>query len=132
MLSPPTTLEAPSDLLLSVTNRVRQTVRTQTRGDFHDLTFRAMSTPVRICFGQQLLPLAADFQRAAVEWIARFEARYSRFIADSIVGQINAAAGTGDWIEVDDETEELLHLCGQMHELTSGAFDAATLPLLRL
>ena len=132
MLTHPTILETPTHVLRSVTHRVRETVRTQTQGDYHDVTFRAMSTPVRICFAQQMLPLASDFQRAIVEWIAHFEARYSRFIPETIVGQINASAGNGEWMEVDEETDELLGLCAQMHELSGGAFDAATLPLLRL
>jgi thiamine biosynthesis lipoprotein len=75
--------------------------------------------------------LAADFGRAVVEWIAGFEARYSRFIPESIVGQINANAG-GDWMELDDEAAELLSLCDEMYALTGGVFDAASLPLLRL
>src|SRR5207248_38580 len=95
------------------------------------LTFRAMSTPVRICFSQDKLSPAADFQRAALRWISDFEARYSRFIPESVVGQINAGAG-GDWMEVDDETDQLLGLCDEMYKSTGGVFDAASLPLLSL
>jgi thiamine biosynthesis lipoprotein len=63
--------------------------------------------------------------------IAQFEARYSRFIPQSIIGQINAGAG-GHWMEVDAETDELFSLCDQMYAFTRGVFDAAALPLLRL
>ncbi|HZL36862.1 MAG TPA: FAD:protein FMN transferase [Tepidisphaeraceae bacterium] len=90
-----------------------------------------MSTPVRICFVHEQLALAMELQRAVVEWVACFEARYSRFIPQSIVGQINANAG-GDWLEVDAETDELLGLCEEMHAFTRGVFDAASLPLMRL
>ena len=124
-------IQPPKQIELSVTARVRDTMRTESQGNYHKLTFRAMSTPVRICFDQGKLLLAADFQRAVVQWIACFEARYSRFIPESIVGQINAGAG-GDWMEVDEETDELLSLCDQMYSLTGGVFDAASLPLLRL
>jgi thiamine biosynthesis lipoprotein len=75
--------------------------------------------------------VAQDFGRAAIDWIARFEARYSRFLPDSIVGQINARGG-GDWVELDEDADRLLSLCGQMHGLTRGVFDAAALPLLRI
>jgi thiamine biosynthesis lipoprotein len=90
-----------------------------------------MNTPVRIGFRVEKAILAADFQRRAVEWIAEFEARYSRFIPESVVGQINAGAG-GDWMDVDSGADELFSLCERMHLLTHGVFDAAALPLLRL
>jgi thiamine biosynthesis lipoprotein len=115
----------------AVMARVRETMRTESAGHYHQLTFRAMTTPVRVCFSQESFHLAADFERALVQWISCFEARYSRFIPESIVGQINAGAG-GDWMEVDEETGELLALCDEMHGMTDGAFDAAALPLLRL
>src|SRR6185437_6205822 len=124
-------IHPPGNLVTSVLARVRETMRTESRQDFHQLTCRAMSTPIRICIRQEKAVLAADFQREVLEWIAGFEARYSRFIPESIIGQINAGAG-GDWVEVDDETEELFSLCDQMNVFTRGVFDAAALPLLRL
>ena len=90
-----------------------------------------MRTPVRVCFREEKAVLAADFQRAVLEWIAEFEARYSRFIPESIIGQINAGAG-GDWMDVDGETDDLFSLCDQMYQFTRGVFDAAALPLMRL
>ena len=66
--------------------------------------------------------LAQEFQRAAIDWIARFEARYSRFLPESIVGQINAQSG-GDWLELDEDADRLLSLCAEMHRLTRGVFD---------
>jgi thiamine biosynthesis lipoprotein len=124
-------LETPQQIVESVTARVRETVRTESVGAYHQLTFVAMNTPVRLCFSQENHSFAADFQRVVVEWTSCFEARYSRFIPQSIVGQINAGAG-GDWMEVDDETDGLFSLCDQMFRLTGGVFDAAALPLLRL
>ena len=124
-------IETPRKIVESVTARVRQTVRTESVGVYHQLTFAAMNTPVRLCFSHLNPSAAADFQRAVIECISCFEARYSRFISQSIIGQINAGAG-GDWMEVDDETDEILSLCDQMYRLTGGVFDAAALPLLRL
>lgn len=119
------------NIIYSVLARVRATMRTESRDGFHQLTFRAMSTPVRICFREEKTVLAQDFQRAVLEWVAGFEARYSRFIPESIIGQINAGAG-GGWMEVDEESEQLFSLCDQMHAFTRGVFDAAALPLMRL
>jgi FAD:protein FMN transferase len=121
----------PQDIVCSVLARVRETMRAESRDDFHQLTFRAMSTPVRISFRTENEVLAAEFQRAVIDWIACFEARYSRFIPESIIGQINAAAG-GGWMDVDAETEEIFSLCDEMHAFTSGVFDPAALPLTRL
>jgi len=124
-------VEISRELIASVTDRVRGTVRSESRGLYHELTFRAMSTPVRICFLHEQPALAMELQHTIVEWISAFEARYSRFIPQSIVGQINANSG-GDWLEVDAETDELLGLCDQMHAFTRGVFDAASLPMMRL
>jgi thiamine biosynthesis lipoprotein len=108
-----------------------RTVRREVAGDFYQMTLQAMSTPVRLVFRASRELLANDFQRAALEWLARFEARYSRFQPDSIVSQINASAG-GDWIELDEEADAIFSLCSDMHWLTQQTFDAGVLPLLRL
>ncbi|HEX8914309.1 MAG TPA: FAD:protein FMN transferase [Humisphaera sp.] len=115
----------------SVAARIRETVRADSKGDYHALSFRAMSTPVRVAFSCPKPAVAGDYLRAAAEWVSAFEARYSRFIPESVVGQVNGAAGRGDWVEVDGEADRLLALCDEMHRLTGGAFDAASLPLLR-
>lgn len=114
-----------------VLERVRQTVRHNVAGEFREITCRAMSTAVRIVFRAGAAGIAEEFGRAAVRWIASFEARYSRFIPDSIVGRINSGAG-GDWLEIDEEAETIFSLCDRMYELSRGAFDAAALPLLRI
>jgi thiamine biosynthesis lipoprotein len=125
------TIQPPADAIGSVLARVRESVRVETRGDFYLLTLQAMSTPVRMNFRAGHPALAQDCRRAAIDWLATFEARYSRFIPQSIIGQINASAG-GDWIDVDDETEELFALCDKWYRDTDGVFDAAALPLLRV
>jgi len=120
-----------ASLVEAVMNRVRPSVQSQRWGEACQVTCHAMSTPVRLLFRTEHPLLAADFQSEAIEWIARFEARYSRFLSDSIVGQINTAAG-GDWVEFDAEAEHLFGMCDQMHALSHGIFDPASLPLLRL
>jgi thiamine biosynthesis lipoprotein len=74
---------------------------------------------------------AADFERACTAWVNRFEAKYSRFKADSLVSRINAAAGK-EWVEVDAEMEGLLNLCDTLHFMTQGVLDPTSLPLIKL
>jgi thiamine biosynthesis lipoprotein len=111
--------------------RVRGSARHHAWGERWELTCQAMSTSVRIVFYTPYPGLAGEFQDVALDWIARFEARYSRFRPESIVGQINAHAG-GEWIEYDEEAEQLFDVCDRMHALSGGIFDPATLPMLWL
>lgn len=115
----------------AVMDRVGPTVRHKVAGDYREITCRAMSTSVRIVFRAPAAAIAGEFGRQAVRWIATFEARYSRFIPESVIGRINTSAG-GDWVELDQEAEEIFALCDQMHAISHGAFDAGSLPLLRL
>jgi thiamine biosynthesis lipoprotein len=124
-------IQPPPSVISLVSSRVRASMQVEVRGDAHRIQCRAMSTPVNIAFVTASATIARNLQRAAIDWIARFEARYSRFIPESIVDQINANAG-GDWLELDEDTDRLLSLCAQMHTLTRGVFDAAVLPFLRI
>ena len=112
-----------SSLISFVLDRVRDSMQVEARGDFHRLRCKAMSTPVNIVFAAAST-VAEEFQKAVIDWIARFEARYSRFLSESIVGQINSRS-SGDWIEVDDDADRLLSLCAEMHRLSNGVFDPA-------
>jgi thiamine biosynthesis lipoprotein len=66
-----------------------------------------------------------------IEWVADFEARYSRFLPTSLISRINAEAGKG-WVEIDPATEQLFALCHEMHFFTRGIFDPTALPLVQL
>lgn len=111
--------------------RVTESARVAVEGNLHKLTFQAMNTECRV----QVLGASAEqtreYLREVVLWVAGFEARYSRFLPDSLVGRINAAAGR-DWVEVDAETERLFALCHELAFFTRGAFDPTALPLIRL
>ena len=74
---------------------------------------------------------AAAFERETVAWVAAFEQKYSRFLPDSLVSRINAAAGR-DWVAIDREMEEFLDICGSLHQLSRGVLDVTALPLMRL
>jgi thiamine biosynthesis lipoprotein len=66
-----------------------------------------------------------------LRWISWFEAQYSRFIPDSLISRINAAAGL-HWVDVDPETDALFGLCQEMVFFTRGVFDPTSMPLMRL
>ncbi len=111
--------------------RVAQSAQTTVDNGVHKLEFRAMSTQCQIKLHGVSASVARDFQRDAVEWVGQFEARYSRFIPDSLIGKINAAAGE-HWVETDSETDRLLNLCQELFFFTRGSFDPTALPLMKL
>ncbi|MBL9137868.1 MAG: FAD:protein FMN transferase [Verrucomicrobiales bacterium] len=96
-----------------------------------ELTFHAMGTSCRVSLVEPDRRTANAYLDAVLNWVADFEAKYSRFLETSLIARINAAAG-GEWVDIDEQTSGLLDLCGQLHFLSRGAFDATALPLLRL
>ncbi len=74
---------------------------------------------------------AAAFERAATRWVQAFEAKYSRFRADSLLCRINEAAGRA-WVAVDAEMEQMFLLCDSLFGMTHGVMDPTALPLIRL
>ncbi|HZQ45631.1 MAG TPA: FAD:protein FMN transferase [Verrucomicrobiae bacterium] len=115
----------------TVYSRVRHSSRCQAAAGYYQLSFQAMSTHCRVNFLCGDATLARSFQEEVLNWIAWFEAQYSRFIPDSLIGRINAAAGL-HWVEVDPETDALFNLCQEMVFFTRGVFDPTSLPLMRL
>lgn len=101
-------------------------------GPVRKLSFPALGTSCDI----QYAPPADEsralaFEQATVAWVTAFEAKYSRFRPDSLISQINAAAGKS-WVDVDPEMEAMLKLCDTLHFMTQGVLDPTTLPLIRL
>ena len=111
--------------------RVTQSAQTTVEKGLHKVEFQAMNTLCRVHFHGVTGDAARDFQREVVTWTAQFEARYSRFIPDSLIGRINAAAGE-HWTEVDPDTERILTLCQELFFFTRRAFDPTSLPLIKL
>ena len=111
--------------------RVAQSAQATVVNGLHQLEFRAMSTACKVNFHGVAASVARDFQREVVAWVGQFEARYSRFIPDSLIGKINAAAGE-HWVETDPDTDRLFALCHELFFFTRGSFDATALPLLKL
>lgn len=115
----------------AVRARIVESARETWRDGANELTFQALGTRCRVCFGAANQPSARQFTFTLIDWLARFEAKYSRFLPTSLISRINATAG-GEAVSLDEETEGLFALCDQIHFLTRGAFDPATLPLIQL
>ena len=114
-----------------VLDRIKQSASMTSDGPLHRLTFRAMSTECRVHVHGVTAALARAFQTEALHWVAAFEAKYSRFLPDSLISRINAAAGE-NWVEVDPDAERIFNLCQELFFFTQGAFDPTALPLIQL
>lgn len=95
------------------------------------LAFKAMGTNCSVKFRLEDELTSLEFARTALDWVSRFEARYSRFRPDSVITAINREAGAS-WVAVDEETEAMLDLAELAYHQSDGAVDATMLPLLRV
>lgn len=114
----------------NVHERIRATAKVSARPGGHDLTFQAMATHCRVSFAANSAT-ASKFATAVLNWMADFEAKYSRFLPDSLISRINRNAGI-DWVEIDPETQQIFALCDQAHFIARGVFDPTALPLIQL
>ena len=99
-------------------------------GRLHRFNFHAMGTPCSLQFGGADEKAARDYEQTALQWVQRFESRYTRFRPDSLVGRINRSAG--EWVEVDAEMDRMLDMCGMVHFMTQGIVDVTAGPLAKL
>lgn len=96
-----------------------------------------VSFPAMGCGGDlQLAGLPAEEARSlaelAIAEVHRIEQKYSRYRSDSIVSRINAEAGSGEFIAIDDETAHLLAYADKLWELSDGLFDITSGVLRRV
>lgn len=61
--------------------------------------------------------------KSVVKMLDELENRYSRYIDNSLVSQINKRSGTGIHTPIDAETRGLLDFCDQLHRESGGLFD---------
>jgi thiamine biosynthesis lipoprotein len=94
--------------------------------------FHAMGTACRLRLCGCSEPEAQSAAQRAIDEVRRIETKYSRYREDSIVSRINAAAGNGREIAVDDETADLLDFAAQLHAASKGLFDITTGVLRRV
>jgi thiamine biosynthesis lipoprotein len=95
---------------------------------FWHLEFRALGSECKLFFKADGKNQALDYRRSAFDWLVSFEARFSRFLPDSLISMINANAGQ-IWTDIDHETETMLSICDHVNFTSQGAFDATSLPL---
>lgn len=85
--------------------------------------FSAMGSPCELLLCAADRAEAERDAEAAIEEVRRIEQKYSRYCDDSIVGIINAQAGSGSWIQCDAETEWLLDFAATLYARSNGLFD---------
>src|SRR6476659_3731957 len=99
--------------------------------DFYEVLFHALGSKCQLLFFAPDRAAAEAYCEAAFDWLSAYEARYSRFLPDSLLSHINGQAGIG-WVGIDAQGERLLDLCDHCHFFTEGAFDPTSLPLTLL
>jgi thiamine biosynthesis lipoprotein len=93
--------------------------------------FKAMGSVCEVRIESADEAQAQRAAHAAEAEVRRLEAKFSRYRDDSLTSRINAAAGDGRSVEVDDETAGLLDYAATVHQLSGGLFDLTTGALRR-
>lgn len=91
--------------------------------DTYTFSFVAMAGTCEVRLAAEDEATASAIAQQAIGEVRRIERKYSRYRADSIISQINAAAGSGRKIECDDETTWLLDYADRLHRTSGGLFD---------
>jgi len=88
------------------------------------LAFQAMGSACKVRIAGWAAADAEATAAQAVAEVRRIEAKYSRYQPGSIVSRINAQAGSGRPVALDDaETLDLLRFADQLHQASQGLFD---------
>lgn len=87
------------------------------------IEFAAMASPCQVMLCARSEAEAHALAQPAIDEVRRIERTYSRYRADSVVGRINAGAGSGEWVALDAEAAGLLDYAAQLHALSGGLFD---------
>lgn len=92
-----------------------------TQGGFEVAHFRAMANPCVIFIEHKDSIVARSIMKKVAEEAWRIEKKYSRYLATSIISQINTAEGQS--IHIDEETYHLLTLADVLWQESNGVFD---------
>jgi len=97
-------------------------VQVEVRGDgVIAATFSAMASPCELLLATADEALARQLGETVAAEAWRIERKYSRYLADSIVSQVNR--GGSRPVDLDPEMLLLLQFAARCHELSGGAFD---------
>lgn len=100
------------------------------RGDDWLVKFQAMASPCEVLFDMAESTQAQWLGGLAREETLRIEQKFSRYLSDNIIHQINNSLGAP--VEVDEETAGLLEFAGHLHKVSNGRFDITSGVLRRL
>ena len=85
--------------------------------------FQAMGGHCEIQLAAPSRELADKYSRLAIDEVRRIESKYSRYRPDSFVSRVNSAAGSGNLVICDDETQWLLDYADTLFRSSDGLFD---------
>ncbi|MDA9568508.1 FAD:protein FMN transferase, partial [Gammaproteobacteria bacterium] len=88
-----------------------------------DVEFQAMGTRCTISLYAQSSDNARSLCEVVIADVARLENKYSRYLSDSFLSEINAVAEAGGALTVDDETAALLDYAESCFVESDGLFD---------
>lgn len=86
------------------------------------IDFQAMASPCRLVIDGEDSEAMEASARRCIEEIRRIEHKYSRYRSDSVLSQINAAAGSKA-VPIDEETSALLDFAHSLWVMSDGLFD---------
>jgi len=90
--------------------------------ELHKAGFKAMGSRCELqLYGPK--KRAQAIAGKAVALVRELEKKYSRYRDDSVTSRINKAAGSGEFIEVDEETAGLLDFAEVLYQQSDGLFD---------
>ncbi|GAB4217973.1 MAG: FAD:protein FMN transferase [Rhodoferax sp.] len=87
--------------------------------------FTAMASPCSVLIDTRDERQARRAAQAAMNEVRRIEAKYSRYQSNSMIGRINAAAGTQP-VAIDAETALLLDYADALYTQSDGLFDVTS------
>jgi len=90
---------------------------------FFSFPFFAMGTECLLHLYAPSQAVAHEIAQAVMTEVIRIEQRYSRFLPDSLLSEINFTAKQGGKLEVDEETAGLLDYAYACHRKSAGLFD---------
>lgn len=85
--------------------------------------FQAMGGHCEIQLAAPSQDIADKNARLAIDEVLRIESKYSRYRPDSLVSRINSAAGSGNPVACDNETQWLLDYADTLFKSSEGLFD---------
>ncbi len=88
-----------------------------------DVDFQAMGTRCTISLYAQSSDHARSLSEAVIADVARLESKYSRYLPDSLLNEMNSVANAGGAITVDEETAALLDYAQSCYVESDGLFD---------